>query len=383
MTGHTCSQESNAIHTSVVTRVRFGAVRYRQGVEPVRWGAHSFEPAALIASVESSDGSVGIGAVWAASEDGSHLARAAQGVFPEAIINLDVLTPYASGCTAQQIAYGTGLSRAGSAVELALWDLAGRSTKMPVYQLLGCKRRQLPAYVISAEEFSFTSKEQYLELVLRYKEEGFAACKLHLWGEPGRDIEACIAIRKLLGDTYQLMLDPAGRYSRAEALRVGLAIQDLGFVRFEDPISPLDYPGYCWLSRRLDIPLVVNETLRWDTHQCAAAAAAGDVQGFRLELGRAGISKSLKMASITDAYGCELDIASLAPQIGLEACLHFGLSSPSTRWFEHHEMLGLNEIPGVSSGIQISGGIAVPDETGGFGFSVDWEQFNSSVQWAG
>lgn len=365
-----------------ISRVRFGSVSYNKGKDPVRWGTHQFEPSVMVAHITASDGAIGLGVVWASGPDDSHHASAAQSILPEAILGRDAHNPYASGISAQNTAHATGFGRAASALELGLWDLAGNSLGQPVYQLLGCKRHHLPSYVISAEEFSFTEISQYTELVQRYKQDGFSACKLHLWGDTRKDIEACVAIRDVVGNDFQLMLDPAGRYSRESALRVGIVLQELGFIRFEDPISPSDPNGYTWLKRRLTIPLVANEVLKWDTFQCSSAAANGDVQGLRVDLGRAGITKALKMAAIAEVHGCELDVASMAPQGGLEACLHFGLSSSSTRWFEHHEMLGLNSVPGLVPGYTIKHGHAVPNDTTGLGFDIDWEQFEAAVTWA-
>jgi L-alanine-DL-glutamate epimerase-like enolase superfamily enzyme len=247
--------------------------------------------------------------------------------------------------------------------------------------LLGCKRRSLPAYVISAEEFAYTSIAQFVDLAQRYVADGFRACKFHLWGEADRDIAACQAIRAAVGDEVKLMLDPASRYGRQEALRVAYAIEELGFVRYEDPLPPSDAAGYRWLSERVSIPLVVNETLRWNLEECAAAARAGTVQGFRLEIGRAGISHGLAMAAVAEANGVELDIAALAPRGGTELCLHFALSSAATRWFEHHEALTLDGVPGIAPAITVADGTARPVDRPGFGFEVDWAALDRHCTW--
>ena len=364
-----------------IDQLSFGYVNCASLNREFRWGAHRFRHAALLAKVRAEDGTRGLGIAWAHLDDELSFARSAASALASTVVGSDACSPYETGKSAQNTAHGTGVSRAASVVEMALWDLAGRLLDVPGYQLLGCKRSSLPAYVISAEEFAFTSTSQFVALARRYIDAGFRACKFHLWGDAGRDIDACRAIRKEVGETVKLMLDPASRYGRAEALQVGRVIEELGFVRYEDPISPHDIAGYRWLAQRVSVPLVANESLRWSLQDCNLAAQSGVVQGFRMEIGRAGITQGLALGAVAEATGAELDVASLAPRGGLELCLHFGLASSATRWFEHHEALGIEEIPGSSPGLTIVDGLARPSGAAGFGFDIDWAELDRHCSW--
>ena len=259
--------------------------------------------------------------------------------------------------------------------------MAGRQLDVPTYQLLGCRRTTLPSYVISAEDFFLTTASQYVELAQRYVSDGFRAAKFHMWGDADRDIAACHAVRKAVGDGMALMLDPAGRYNRSDAVRVGQAIAELGFVRFEDPLPPEDAAGYRWLASRLTVPVVANEMLQWNAEQCAAAVRSGTIQGLRFNVGRGGIGDALKMSAIAEANGAELDIAAFVPRGALEACFHVALASPSTRWFEHHEAMQLEQVPGFSPGFAIKDGTAAPVDRPGLGFEVDWKELDRYCRW--
>jgi L-alanine-DL-glutamate epimerase-like enolase superfamily enzyme len=272
--------------------------------------------------------------------------------------------------------------RAAAAVEIALWDLAGRAAGLPSYRLLGCRRRSLPSYVISADDFRLTSVSQYVELAQRFVADGFGACKFHLWGDARKDLAACRAIRDAVGADIGLMLDPAGRYSRTDAAFVGQGIAELNFIRLEDPLPPADAAGYRWLGPRLSVPIMANESLAWNAEQCAAAARTGIVQGFRMTIGRAGIGEALHMAAIAEANGAELDLAAFAPRGGLEACLHMALAATAARWFEHHEALGLDEVPGLSPGFTIAAGQASPSDRPGFGCEIDWPELEKHCEWS-
>lgn len=90
----------------------------------------------------------------------------------------------------------------------------------------------------------------------------------------------------------------------------------------------------------------------------------------------------MRLGAIAEANGAELDIAAFAPRGGLEACLHVALASPATRWFEHHEAMNLEQVPGVSPGLVIDRGVARPLEGPGLGFEVDWPELDRYCRWA-
>jgi L-alanine-DL-glutamate epimerase-like enolase superfamily enzyme len=112
------------------------------------------------------------------------------------------------------------LDRAG-VHHVALWDIAGKAAGLPIHRLLGTVRHQLPAYISS---WVHADSATYAEEAAAYKDQGFAAYKLHpptqrrmLRAEQGvtiaDDIEACEPVRDRVGGDYRLMLDSAWAYS--------------------------------------------------------------------------------------------------------------------------------------------------------------------------
>lgn len=365
-----------------ITSVRFGWSDYAAGRPDLVWSGNRFRFAALVAMVRADDGSVGIGVGWSHAGDENGYPAVAQAALADILIGTDATLPEAAVRTVSRSAYGIGLSRAAAVLDLALFDLAGRALSVPTYRLLACRRSALPSYVISAEEFSFKEQAQFVALAERYVAAGFRGCKFHMWGDRRRDIAACRAIRDAVGPEVALMLDPAGRYSREDALFVGRAIAELGFVRFEDPLSPMDLKGYRWLAPRIDVPIMGNESLRWSVGDCARAATDGAVHGFRCDIGRSGLSQALTVAAMAETHHAEFDCAAFAPRGGLEACLHMNLAAPTARWFEHHEALGHDEVPGLAPGFTITDGVARPNDKPGLGFDVDLPEFERHCRWA-
>ena len=364
-----------------ITKLRLGRVAYERGRDPIRVGASIFRYAATVVAVEAEGGTLGLGVVWTQLDDELLYLRSLQPVLESAIVGQDADLPFLSGSAVRAAGLRVDGARIASAVEQALFDLAGRVLNVPCYQLLGARRHAIQSYVISAEDFFLKGTADTVALAQRYVADGFKACKFHLWGDPKRDIETLRALRQTLGNDIALMLDPTSRYGRPEALAVGRVIEELGFVRFEDPLPPADAAGYRWLSRHLSVPLMANETLTWSPEQCAQAARDGAVQGFRFNVMRAGIGEALRHGAVAEGNGAELDIAAFVPRGSLEASLHVALAAPASRWFEHHGALGLDEVPGLSPGFSIDKGIATPNGAPGFGLGIDWAELERHTKW--
>jgi L-alanine-DL-glutamate epimerase-like enolase superfamily enzyme len=146
--------------------------------------------------------------------------------------------------------------RSIGAVDVALWDIAGQAAGLPIHNLLGTYREQVPAYMSSAV---LASPAAYAEEALHYKAQNLVAYKIHppqAWRE---DISVCEAVRKAVGDDYLLMLDAAWSYDYPAALRVGLAAQELGYYWYEDPLADNDIYNYLELRRHLHIPIMATE----------------------------------------------------------------------------------------------------------------------------
>ena len=111
--------------------------------------------------------------------------------------------------------------RAIGAVDVALWDLVGKAMGQPIHRLLGTFRESVPAYASSAV---LPSAAAYAEQAVEFKENGWAAYKIHPPTRWRDDIEVCEAVRRAVGD-YTIMLDSTWSYDFPAALRVGRAVE--------------------------------------------------------------------------------------------------------------------------------------------------------------
>ena len=366
---------------SAIASLRLGLVRYAEGRAPVVWGALRFDRSVLVAQVIDHAGNIGAAFSWCRIADGNAYNRAAIEALQSAIVDVPKQSTYELGSRCQQVATRSGFGPAASLVELALLDLEARRLGVPCHRLLGTRRLSVPVYAISTEEFSFREDAQYVELARRFVREGFGAAKLHLTGNAKRDIAVCEAVRAEVGPDVSLMLDPAGRYDPASALQVGRVLEDMRFVRFEDPLPPLDFPGFRWLSRHLSVPIAGNDPMLWSARDCLEVARDGVIQCLRIDPARAGLAAVQRAAAITSAHGVEIDFSALAPAGGVEACLHFALACDTARWFEKHFAEGVDEVPGITSGIEIAGGRATAADRPGWGTLIDWRELERYCTW--
>src|SRR5262245_52209752 len=113
------------------------------------------------------------------------------------------------------------------AIDIALWDLAGKVPRLPLYQWLGGARDHILAY---ASTPLLQDVAAYLRFVDDLIAQGFRAIKFHAWCVPERDLELARAVRKHHPEhDIAFMLDVENNYDRLSALRVAEELETLGF----------------------------------------------------------------------------------------------------------------------------------------------------------
>jgi L-alanine-DL-glutamate epimerase-like enolase superfamily enzyme len=222
--------------------------------------------------------------------------------------------------------------RAIGAVDVALWDLAGKAAKLPIHQLLGTYRHSIPAYASSQ---AFASVDEYCQQALHYQSLGWRAYKIHPPHPWQQDIEVCTAVRRAVGDQYPLMLDATWGYDYPTAVRVGRAIQDLGFYWFEDPLSEWNIHGYQKLRQQLHIPLMATELPFGGLDQYAPWILGAATDFLRGDVCfKGGITTCIKTAHLAEAFGMNYEIHHGSNSLNNVACLHLAMAISNCEFFE-------------------------------------------------
>jgi L-alanine-DL-glutamate epimerase-like enolase superfamily enzyme len=117
----------------------------------------------------------------------------------------------------------------------------GKAAGLPVYQLLGGYRTSILAY---ASTVAFDSVEEYRDVADQCLALGYPAIKLHAWGDARRDAALCQAVRAHVGDAVPLMYDGSAGFDLADAVYVGHALAEAGYLWYEEPMREFSITAY-------------------------------------------------------------------------------------------------------------------------------------------
>ena len=218
------------------------------------------------------------------------------------------------------------------AVDVALWDIAGKIAGLPLYKLMGAHRASIPAYASSP---GLDSVEAYIAQALEVKTRGFAAYKIHPPTRWEEDIRLCEAVRKAVGDDYRLMLDSTWAYTYDQALRVGRAIEALDYYWYEDPLPEDDIYNCVKLRQKLHIPIMATEYSPGGFHSYAIWVTSGATDYLRGDVAiKGGITACLKAAHLAEAFQMNFEIHHGGNSLNNVANLHLALAIPNTEYLE-------------------------------------------------
>jgi D-galactarolactone cycloisomerase len=221
---------------------------------------------------------------------------------------------------------GAAVSALGG-IDIALWDLRGKSAGKPVWELLGAERDYAPAYASGlfwVDDVADLERE-----AARHLEHGFRRVKMRLGRNPEYDLAAVDAAKRGAGPSGDVIVDGSHRYSleRAEWMGAELAARDVFW--FEEPFPPEDLDAYVALRPRIDVPLAAGEN-------------DFGVQGFR-ELIRAdavdvvqpdacragGITECVRIGHLAARAGKSVGTHTWSDAVALAANAHFVASHPA------------------------------------------------------
>jgi D-galactarolactone cycloisomerase len=149
-----------------------------------------------------------------------------------------------------------------SAIDVALWDLAGKHYGVPVYQLLGgAFRNRVQAYATGFYRIAGHGEASRLaEEALAHYEAGFRAMKVKLGYGIADDLQVMQAVaRAVEGLGVTLMVDTNHAYGTGDAVRLGQALEQYGLRWYEEPVAPEHIAGYREVRSRCLIPIAGGE----------------------------------------------------------------------------------------------------------------------------
>lgn len=273
---------------------------------------------------------------------------------------------------------GAAIMGALSAIDIALWDIAGKYFGVPVYQLLGGKTRDKAR--VYYHVFGDT-KEKLIQGCREAKAQGFTAVghltpfldedhsvpffKTHV--DKIRDaIETVAAYRDAVGREVDLCIEIHRRLTPAEAIVLARGIEEFHPFFYEDPILPDNFDAMALVANNIHIPIATGERLH-TIHEFQALLSRGAVQYVRPDVCMAGgITHSKKIAALAEAHHVNVVPHNPLSPVSTAACIQLAACIPNFALQEYP--LGENVPPKseiVKSTLRLENGfLIIPDAPG-------------------
>ena len=145
-----------------------------------------------------------------------------------------------------------------SAIDVACWDIIGKTVERPIHRLLGGRERE--SLVPYASTMYFAEADRPLEEPMREAvDEGFTAAKIKIGANTDDDLERVRVAREILGDDGRLMVDMNGNYRPHQAIETAKAIAEYDVDWIEEPVPPENDSGYRDVKAAVDVPIAAGE----------------------------------------------------------------------------------------------------------------------------
>jgi D-arabinonate dehydratase len=198
---------------------------------------------------------------------------------------------------------GAGL-RTISAIDIALWDLKGKVTGLPVCELLGVYKRKMRCYATGGYYRDGQTNEELVREMESYVARGFSAVKLKVGRMSARKDEARMgAVRKALGEDVDLLLDANGGWADAPtAIAAMRRLEQFSPYWIEEPVRADNVAAMARIADALDTPVATGEleATRWAFADLLERRAADILQPDATVCG--GVTEWLKIAHMAAAY---------------------------------------------------------------------------------
>ena len=284
---------------------------------------------------------------------------------------------------------GAAIMGAMGAVDIALWDIAGKYYNVPVYQLLGgggrCRDKVRVYYHVKSP-----SVDEHVRLIHEAKKQGYTAVgHINPFLDPPRDavgrsesyakristaIDNVARFREAAGNDIDLCLELHRRLDLSEAVALAKGIEQYHPMFYEDPIMPENLDSMGNLARHISLPIATGERLL-NAQEFAMLFARDAVRYARISVcAVGGLTPSKKIAGMAEAFGVKVvphNPGNLSP-ISTAACLQLCAAVPNLAIMElpHDEHESPKKDIVKSTAVVKEGYLSMPDKPG-LGAEVD------------
>src|SRR5229473_7615304 len=279
-----------------------------------------------------------------------------------------------------------------SGMDIALWDIAGKVAKLPVYRLLGGARDRVEAYASGGFYQEGKSAADLAGEAEGYRARGFRGMKMKIGRnpstqthlrqligqaefcevEPEEDLARVAAVRQALGPHAKLMVDVNCAWSPAIAIEMGRAMEPHHIYWIEEPVATDDIEGSAEVARALATPIAGYET-ELGLYGFRELISRGAVDIVQPDLAwSGGFSEGRRIAAYAHAHHRMVAPHAFAGAVLLVASLHFAAAIPNglvLEWDQNPNAIR-DELLKEKLRLESDGTVTLPDRPG-LGIELD------------
>jgi len=220
-----------------------------------------------------------------------------------------------------------------SGIDIALWDILGKATDLPVSTLLGGRfREQVPCYATGLYRTGVSMEDPgpLADEAVGYVEQGYRAIKMKVGFGLPRDTEGVAVVRQAIGTDIELMVDANHAYDAATAIRLGRALAPYHIAWFEEPVVPENLEGYRAVRQALDVPIAGGEAefTRYGFRDLISRGCVDIAQPDICLCG--GLSEAIRIAALAQTWNVRCLPHVWGTGVAVAAALHLLSALPDT-----------------------------------------------------
>lgn len=233
--------------------------------------------------------------------------------------------------------FGGFLHDAIAAIDIAMWDLAGKLSGRPLCELLGGGRRtKIAAYVSGLPGRTQAAR---MEKARRFLGEGFHAFKFAAAVAHEGEFSELRALREVVGPEPDILIDFHWKYTSGEAVRRITQLEPLGLYVAEAPVPPEDIEGQARVAAAVRTPVGIGEELR-TPYDYAIRFQRHCMDVIQPEVGRAGVTAFRDICQMAEAFHCAvMPHASIGIGIFQAASLHCAATLKNLPYHEYQHSI--------------------------------------------
>ena len=217
-----------------------------------------------------------------------------------------------------------------SAIDIALWDIYGKSAGQPIHKLLGGKvRDSVPVYATGLYYTKNEFPKNLLKEAADYVDQGFLGMKTKVGGlSIQKDVDRVKAIRNEIGPDIKLMIDANQAYNAYSAIRIADKLYDQDLMWFEEPVNAQDIEAYLQVKSKSPMAIAGGENLRtrYEFQNFLARRAYDIAQPDVINVG--GITELRNVAMTANTFGIQVNPHVWGSPIMISASLNVASTIP-------------------------------------------------------